>query len=76
MWMLELGRDLDLAEESLRPNDRRQIGSEHLHRDQAVVLQVLRQGHGGHPAGTELTLDGGSGRQRRLSDDRVHQAPG
>jgi len=49
--------DLDLDEEPLRPDARRQVGPQHLHRDEPVVPQVLRQIDGGHPSRAELSLD-------------------
>ena len=39
--MLQVGGGLDLGEESLRADDRCQLGLEDLESDVAVVLQVL-----------------------------------
>ena len=55
--MLEIGRGLDLGEEPLGADDRGELGPEHLDGDPAVVLEVLRQVHGGHAARAELPLD-------------------
>ncbi len=52
--VLEVGRDLDLFEKSLRG----QLGPQHLHRDLAVVFEVLSEVDGGHAPGTEFFLDG------------------
>src|SRR5437660_1668672 len=43
MGMGEARRDFDLAEEALGPEGGRQLGTEHLDRDGAAVLQVLGQ---------------------------------
>ncbi len=55
--MLEPGGDLDLAEEPLGPERGGQLGPQHLHRDLAVVLDVLGEVHGGHAALPELALE-------------------
>ena len=55
--MLELGGDLDLAQEPLGTDDRGELGMQHLDGDLAVVLEVLRQVDGGHAAPAELALD-------------------
>ena len=51
-------RGLDLHHEALGAEHRCELGLEDLHRDQAVVLEVLGQIDGGHAARTELALDG------------------
>jgi len=56
--MLEVGGDLDLAEKPLLAERGGQFGAQDFYRDLAVVLQVLGKVDGGHPAGTELALDG------------------
>ena len=56
--MLQIGRGLDLGQESLRANDRGQLRAQHLERHLAVVLEVLRQVDGGHATGAHLVLDG------------------
>mgnify|MGYP003471267922 CR=1 FL=1 len=48
---------LDLGEKPLGADDRGQLGPQHFHRHLAVVLQVLRQVDGGHPALAELALE-------------------
>ena len=57
MGVVEAGGDLDLAEEPLGTECRRELGVQHLDRDLPVVLQVGREIDGGHPAAAELTLD-------------------
>ena len=52
------GRDLDLGKESLHAKHCAQFGLEHLERDLALVLEVLRQVDVGHAALAELALDG------------------
>ncbi len=54
MRMLQLGRDLDLAGESVRPQRRRQIGTEHLHRDLSPVPQIFGEIYRGHAAAPQL----------------------
>jgi len=54
----ELGRDFDLANEPLRAEGGRQLRPQHLHRDFAVVLEILGQIDGGHAAATRFPLDG------------------
>jgi hypothetical protein len=49
---------LNLREEPLGPDDGGELGAEDLDGDFAVVLQVLREVHRGHPALAELALDG------------------
>ena len=56
--MLERRGGLDLDDEPLGTEHRRELGLQHLERDVAVVLEVVRQVHGGHAAGAEFTLDG------------------
>ena len=55
--MLETGGDLDLLEEPLRSDDRRELGMQHFHRDLAVMACVGREVDGRHPAAAELALD-------------------
>ena len=55
--MLELGRDLDFAGESLRAQGGGEFGPQHLHRHLAAVLHILGEVDRGHPAGAELPLD-------------------
>jgi hypothetical protein len=56
MRMAQLGRDLDLAQEALRPERGGQLGPQHLHRHPPPVFQVLGQVHGRHPTGAYLAL--------------------
>ena len=55
--MLQVRRDPDLGEEPLGAQHGAQLGIEHLERDVAIVLQVLREVDGGHAAGADLALD-------------------
>ena len=56
--MVQLGGDLDLAKKPIRPEDRRQLGPQHLDRHRAVVFQVVRYIDRRHAAASELPLDG------------------
>jgi len=56
--VLKLCRDLDLLEEPLGAKHGGEFGTQDLHRDLAVVLEVLGEVDGGHAAGPELVLDG------------------
>ena len=49
--------DLDLAQEPLGANGLRQSGVEHLDRDDALVLGILRETDRRHPTATELAVD-------------------
>ena len=55
--MLEVRRRLDLGQEPLGADDGSQLRLEHLQRDLPLVLQVVREIDGGHPALTEFALD-------------------
>jgi hypothetical protein len=55
--VLQIGRELYLAEKSLRSEQRRELGVKHLDRDAAMVLEVLREIDRRHPARTELAFD-------------------
>ncbi len=57
MGMLEIGRGSDLLDESLGPEDGRQLGPQHLHRHLPMVLQVLGEVDRRHPTATEFALD-------------------
>ena len=48
---------LDLGEEPLGAERRGEIGVQHLDRDVAVVLEVVREIDGRHAAAAELALD-------------------
>ena len=56
--MLEVGRDLDLAEETLRTDGRREFRAEDFDRDLAVMLQVPGEIDRRHPTSTDSPLDG------------------
>ena len=62
--MLQIRRDPDLGQESLRTEQRTEVGFEHLERDVSVVPQVAREVDGRHPPGTNLALDVVAARQR------------
>src|ERR1700675_4371297 len=57
MRMTQPRDDLDLAQKSLGPYGLRQSGMEHLERDDAVVLGILRETDRRHPTATELAVD-------------------
>ena len=61
--MLQCCDGLDLTEKSLGPNDRGELGAQHLDRNLAIVLEVLSQVDGGHPALADLPLECDSGRR-------------
>jgi hypothetical protein len=46
--MLEVRGGLDLLQESLGADDRRDLGAEHLDRDFAIVAHVVREVDHGH----------------------------
>ncbi len=54
--MLQLGGDLDLAEESRSADRRGEILAQHLERDVAFVLHVAREVYGGHAAVAQLAV--------------------
>ena len=56
VWMLERRGGLDLHHEALGA-EHGQLGLEDLERDLAIVLEVLRQVHGGHATLAELALE-------------------
>jgi len=53
----QLGRDLDLAEESLKAEDRGKLGPEDLEGHAALVLQVLGEIDRGHAAAPQLAAE-------------------
>jgi hypothetical protein len=55
--VLEAGGGLHLRQESLRSDDRGELGPEHLERDLAPVPQILGEVHRGRTALAELLLD-------------------
>jgi hypothetical protein len=71
--MLKVGRDADLAQEPLHPQDGTQFRLEQLEGDVPVMAEVARQVHGRHPAGADQALDPVAIRQRGLQvSERVH----
>ena len=48
---------LDLGEKAIGADDGGELGAQHLHRDLAIVLQIVREIDGGHSAGAELVLE-------------------
>ena len=57
MRVLQLGRDADLAQESLGAHGRRDVGIQHLDGHLALVAAVPRQIHVRHAATAQLPLD-------------------
>src|SRR5438034_6346130 len=55
--MLQGGDGLDLPQEPLGADHRRQLGLEHLNGDLATVLEILGEIHRGHTALAQLPLD-------------------
>ena len=55
--MLQIRRRLDLGEKALGADHGGQLGAQDLHRDLAIVLEVVREIDGRHTARTEFTLD-------------------
>ncbi len=64
--MVESRRDLDLAEEPLRPKRRGELGMEDLEHHQAIVLEVLGQVDGRHASTTDFPLNDVAVGQGRL----------
>jgi hypothetical protein len=57
VWVLQPGGDLDLAREALWPHRGGEFRAKDLDRDLTVMLEILREIHRGHPAGTEFAID-------------------
>jgi hypothetical protein len=55
--VVEVAQQLDFLEEPLGADHVRDLGPQHLHGDEAVVLEVLSQEDRSHPAAAELGLD-------------------
>ena len=55
--MLQAGGGADLGEKSFAAERRAQVGMQHFDRDITIVLEVVREIHGGHAAGAELAGD-------------------
>lgn len=64
VWVLQVRRGLDLGEEPIRPDYGGQLRPKHLHRDLAVVPEILREVDGGHAARAELALESVAVRNR------------
>ncbi len=70
--VLQVGRELDLGQEPLGADHRRELGPQHLERHPPVVADVLGQVDGRHAAGADLALEaiavrqGGSGAGRAV----------
>ena len=62
--MLEVGRDLDLLEEPLRPEHGGQLRPEHFHGHFPPMFEVLGEVHRRHPPTADQALDGVPVRQR------------
>src|SRR5207247_8786492 len=58
VWVVQLGRDLDLSQKPVGPDDRRELGSQDLDGHLPAVLQVVGEVDRRHPAAAELPLDG------------------
>ena len=56
--MLQVGGGLDLGQEAVGADHGGQLRPQHLHRDLAVVLEVVGEVDRRHPARAELALDG------------------
>ena len=54
--VMQSGGDLDLPEKSLRPQDPRQLGTQHLDGHPPVVLEILGEVDRGHAALAQLAL--------------------
>ena len=61
--MGEPRRHLDLAQEALGADVRRDLGTEHLERNRAVVAKVVGEEHDRHPALAQLARDGVTARE-------------
>ncbi len=55
--MLQGGAGGDLAQKALTAQSSPEFGPQHLQRDSALMLEVLREVHSRHPAAAELALD-------------------
>jgi hypothetical protein len=73
--VLEIGGELDLGQEALGADDGRELGAQHLHRDPAVVAEVLGEVHRGHAARADLVLEAVMAGQR-TRDSRRQAAHG
>src|SRR5437667_11016450 len=55
--VLELRREADLSKEPLGAQHCGELRAQHLERDGAIVFEVAREVHRGHPTAAELALD-------------------
>jgi hypothetical protein len=55
--VLQVGGGLDLFQKPFRTDHRRELRPQHFHCDLAIVFEVVREIHRGHPARAELALD-------------------
>jgi len=62
--VLQLGLDLDLAQEALRADHCGHFGLEHFDGDLTIVLRVVGEIDGGHAAAPDLTFDPVAGGER------------
>jgi hypothetical protein len=71
------GRDGDLPAETFRADRGGEVARQHLDRDPAPMLPVLREIHGPHATPPELALDGVAAGQggRKLSEGICRRAP-
>ena len=69
MGVLKPGREPDLPLEALRAERGGKLGMEHLEGHRAIVLQIPRQEHRGHPAPAQLALEHVAARQPVLEAD-------
>jgi hypothetical protein len=56
-WMVEPGRNRDLAQNALDPEDGREFRMQHLDGDGAREFAIFAEPDRGHPAAAELALD-------------------
>ena len=71
----QVGRGGDLTQEALPAQRGGELGAEHLDGDLALVPEILGEVDRGHPARTELALDGVAADERRcdgFEDRRCH----
>ena len=55
--MLQARRGADFAQEPFAAKRRTQVGVQHLDGDIALVLEIVREVHGGHAAGAEFAVE-------------------
>ena len=64
--VLEVGRESDLGQEALGPDDGGELRAQDLERHGAAVAKILRQVHRGHAARADLALETVAGLKRSL----------